>query len=346
MKQCSHLSTALPAGAAVLCLVWTLAATPAAAQQSYRITSNGNFRRDPEPSGAMLAFVQSGTVLAAGRQEGAWLALTLEGWIFAQSVRADAREGHDLSVTRATENLRTAPNGRVVARVLQGALLDEVERRGGWVHVRRQGWMYGPSLERVQASSQAAATSAPAAPRDTAASTAVLAAPPSLDRATARDRTIVRRVPDGAPIGTLAEGAPVKILARSGDWIRIQTEGWVRQEDLQPAQPGVLVGVSAAELRSRPNEFTGKVLQWPLEFIAIQDSDEVRPEIPQGRPWVLARGPQPEQGYVYLIVSDQQLAQFRALVPLADVVVLGRVKVARSRYLQVPVLEVMEVRER
>jgi hypothetical protein len=338
MRQSIHLSRRLPA---LLCLavLYTTLATTLHGQETHRLKWNENFRRDPDPNGALLASVEGGTVVPASGQQGAWVQIVLEGWIWSQSVRADSREGHDLVVAvRNAENLRTEPNGTIIARLASGALLDEVERQGAWVKVRRAGWMFGQSLETVRTDGQ---TDRRAVGQDGSE------APPStsvgLDRGVTRDSTVLHRVPEGPPAGTLAAEAPVKVLARTGGWVRVQTEGWIREEDLKPSARGVLLGVSAAELRSRPQEFVGKVLQWTVQFIAIKPPDDLRPEIPEGRPYILARGPQPEQGFLYLIVTDAQLARFRQLPELAELVLLGRVRVAKSRYLQLPVLELMEM---
>jgi hypothetical protein len=146
-----------------------------------------------------------------------------------------------------------------------------------------------------------------------------------------------------AATGTLAPEAPVRIMARSGEWVRIQTEGWVRESELRPAAPGVLVGVSAAEVRSRPAEFEGQMVQWVIQTISIQEADELRGGIPRGRRYVLARGPLPEAGFLYIIVSDEQVAELERLPPLAELVIIGRIRVGRSRYLGNPILELVEM---
>src|SRR6185503_16851861 len=67
---------------------------------------------------------------------------SLGGWIWGASVGRTDRDGHNLAVTASRgENLRNGPNGAVIARLLSGFLLDELSRDGGWVRVRRIGWM-------------------------------------------------------------------------------------------------------------------------------------------------------------------------------------------------------------
>src|SRR5258708_18719566 len=75
-------------------------------------------------------------------------------------------------------------------------------------------------------------------------------------------RTTLYRAPDGPPAGAITSETPLRILSRSGEWARVQFEGWVKTSDLQTNTPGVLVGVSAAELRTDPARFQGQVLKW------------------------------------------------------------------------------------
>src|SRR5207244_11830069 len=63
-----------------------------------------------------------------------------------------------------------------------------------------------------------------------------------------------------------------------------------------------------------------------LQFIAQQKADELRPDIPNGATYLLARGPLPERGFVYVVVPDGKRAQLDALTPLATVQVTARVR--------------------
>ncbi|NIM49301.1 MAG: hypothetical protein GTN78_19980 [Gemmatimonadales bacterium] len=314
------------------------AATALTAQQTYRVRRAENFRRDPAPQASLLARVNPGVAMQGDSVRGQWVQVTLEGWVWAASVTSTTREGHDLIVSaRNGENLRVRPNGDIIARLSQGCLLDEVERRSAWVRVQRKAWMFRSSLERVDA------TATPGRPGEVpTAMSATDTGMAALDRAVAADRAVLHRTPEGPPTATLAPDAPVRVLARSGEWVRVQTEGWVRESELKPASPGVLVGVSGAEVRSRPQEFEGKLLQWVVQYIAIQRADELRREIPAGQRYLLARGPLPEAGFVYIMLSEEQLAAVERLPPLAELVVIGRVHTARSQYLGNPILVLMD----
>lgn len=342
MRQSSHVVRTLPAllGAALL-LVGGSHET--AAQSRYRVIRTENFRREPAGTASLLATVNAGIELAAEGVDGRWVQVVLEGWVWARSVDSTDREGLDLQVTaRSGENLRSAPNGSIVARLSSGALLEELDRRPGWVRVRRVGWMFGPSLEQLglPAPTRPAAAAAPAP----------AAAPPAagsvLDHATASAATALLLTPGGDTTGILEPGSRVRIVARSGDWVRVQTEGWVRADDLQEVVPGVLVGVSGAEVRADPGEYVGKVVRWTVQFIAVQSPDEIRRDIPEGSRYMLARGPLPETGFVYVVLTDEQADQLERTEPLSELEIVGQIRTGRSHYLGNPVLTLVEVARR
>ena len=324
-------------------------AAPAHTQERYRATRTENFRAEPDPNGPLLATVQEGGELAGGSRRGGWVEITLEGWIWARSVDRSDRDGFDLRVGGAGENLRAEPNGRVVARLRSGALLDEVTRREGWVQVRRRGWMWRESLTPLVVSSSAPGDASNGQTPDPgrAAPAAERPAPgsqqPSLDRALTMARTAVLQTPDGDTAGVLAPRTPTRVLARSGEWVRVQFDGWVRETDLRPAGDGVLLGVTGTEVRSRPEDFEGQVLQWTLQLLALQTADELRREMPRGTRYLLVRGPLPEAGFVYVMLTAEQAARLADVPPLQELTVVGRVRVARSRYVGNPILELIDV---
>lgn len=339
MRQSSHLLSALPAcivGAVVLC---GGTAQRLEAQNRYRVIRTENFRREPTGTAALLATVNGGVELRAESVDGRWVQVVLDGWIWGRSLEETDREGYDLVVgARDGENLRSEPNGRILARASTGALFEEVERRPGWVRVRRVGWMFGQSLEQLGSASAGRRAEPPRPVPPVAA-----AADPVLDRAVTADRTVLRRSPDGDSAGVLVPDAPVRVIARSGEWVRVQVEGWARDTDLRPSTPGVLVGVTGAEVRARPAEFEGKRVQWIVQFIAVQDADEVRRDIPTGQRYMLARGPLPETGFVYVILTDDQVGQLAKMEPLTELVIVGHVRTGRSHYLGNPVLSLVEM---
>jgi hypothetical protein len=318
-----------------------------------------------EPGGAVLASIPAGTELKlAGKTRGEWTEASLGGWIFTPSTDHSSRKGFDLVVTpKDGENLRVAPNKDVVARLRTGMLLERIGSRGKWSEVRRLGWIptsalsaapggavakapaAKPSTAKRPAAKRPPSTAAPAgdaagyAPSDTPADNA----PDSLaaDRIEVAHGTQLFVTPGSTAVGALQPGLSGRVLARSGDWVRVQLEGWVRAADLQNSTAGVLRGVTAEEIRADPGRFVGKTVEWQVQLIAVQTADELRPEMPSGQPYLLTRGPLPESGFVYVMIDPAQADRFRALAPLQGLTIRAVVRASRTKYLETPVVELL-----
>jgi hypothetical protein len=321
---------------------------PAAAQQRWTVQNDAAWFYQTA-GGKRLARLARGAILN-GSAQGDWAAVTIEGWIFAASVGATTRDGFDLAVTRAPEeNLRSAPGGALIAKLTQGFLLARLDAADRWVHVRRDGFVklddLGPlavvasNPDSTQRGRPGGKDAAPDSIRDTTRDTT----PIDPGRASSARRTTVYRAPDGPPLGTLAQEAPLRVLSRSGEWTRVQFEGWVKNADLHPAPAGVLVGVSAAELRADPQRYVGQVLRWTVQYVALETADDMRPDIPDGTRYMLARGPLPEHGFVYVVVPDARKAEISRLPPLATVQVTVRVRVGKSRYIGNPIVDLLSL---
>jgi len=320
----------------------------AEAQDQYRVTRRENFRREPRPDGRLLASVSEGAELMGRETRSGWVEVTLEGWIWRQSLRPIDTTEYDYEVSAGSgENLRARPNGPILARLSTGFWLQEVETAGEWVKVKRVGWMWGRSLELAAVLPELAreptvgegAGSTPAR-RETETSGG---SRPTIDRAVTLGRSAMRAVPGGDTTAVLAGGAPLTILARSGPWVRVRSEGWVHESNLRPVSTDVLVGVSGAEVRAQPERFEGRVLRWTVQLLAVRTSDGLREGIPTGQRYILARGPLPEAGFVYVLLDDEHREEIDRLSPLAELLVLVRVKVGCDMYLCHPVVELIEM---
>jgi hypothetical protein len=358
--QVSRIVRALPV---VLCLQAPLAVEDASAQGGgggrYRITNDGEWFHQ-EPAGRRLARLARGAIVSGGVTRGDWMQITLEGWIFATSVGPSPRPEFDLAVTHAPdENLRSSAGGALVAKLAEGFGLKRVGQDGRWVHVTRDGWVQTTGLALIpDVTATRTVDSTSAAPPQGGLTPgprpegSPLGRPggdttppaPAPARAQPARPTTLYRAPDGPEAGTVTAETPLRVLGRTGDWARVQLEGWVRAAELQAAPGGgVLVGVSAAELRAEPQRYAGQVLRWTLQFIAVQKADDLRPDIPTGATYVLARGPLPERGFVYVIIPDAKLAAVQTLAPLATIQVTARVRQGRSRYLGNPVVDLISL---
>jgi hypothetical protein len=331
-----------------------LLAGPAWAQEERRLQDSTDLHRDPD--GTPLVSLPAGTEVEAGKADGDWRQVTVEGWIYRPSTSPTKRDGFDLVVTSDEgENLRRAPNGPIVGRAREGTLLERVGERGKWFRVRRDGWVPQEAVpakkaadttrrQGRQADRRTGARADSGSVRSGAAAPPTVApAPPtaSVEGVETLRETGLSRVPDSGAMTTLPAGTAARVVGRSGEWVRVQVEGWVRESDVKPAQAGVLAGISAAEIRATPERFVGQTLDWHLQIIAVQLADELRPEMPSGQPYLLTRGPLPEPGFVYVMIPPERVAEFRALPALHEMTLRVRLKAARTRYLPTPVAELV-----
>jgi hypothetical protein len=332
-----------------------LLAGPAWAQEERRLHEPTDLHRDPD--GAPLVSLPAGAEVEAGKADGDWRQVTVEGWIYQPSTSPTKRDGFDLVVTSDEgENLRRAPNGPIVGRAREGTLLERVGERGKWFRVRRDGWVPQEAVPTKKAADTTrrqgrSANRRTGGPADSgsvqsaaaAAAPAAVPAPPtaSVEGVETLRETGLSRAPDSGAVTTLPAGTAARVVGRSGEWVRVQVEGWVRETDVKPAQAGVLAGISAAEIRATPERFVGQILDWHLQIIAVQLADELRPEMPSGQPYLLTRGPLPEPGFVYVMIPPERVAEFRALPALHEMTLRVRLRAARTRYLATPVAELV-----
>lgn len=310
------------------------------AQAPVRLAQDAQFLKDP--GGVVLGSVTAGTRLAPGRSAPGFLEVTLHGWVFTASLRNDSRDGFDLSVV-TNENLRSEPDGAVLARLVTGALLTRVSRRGGWTEVRRTGWIPRSALP-----APAPQPSPSLPPQEARKPVPVAAAPAAAEpagqpaRARLRAGAALSLAPDGVVVGTLSEPAAASVEETKGDWVRVRVDAWIRRTDVD----GALApppAITAAMLRESPDKYVGQTVDWRVQFLAHQQADELRPEMPKGRPYLLVRGPLPESGFVYVLVSREQAAELQGLQPLDELAVTVTVRAARTRYLATPVVELVRV---
>lgn len=329
-----------------MAVVAALAAVlPAGAQTTARMNADATFHR--EPGGTHLLTLNRGTQVAVVRTRGNWTEVTVEAWIWSRSIGGTTRDGFNTVVTASGgENLRLQPDGQIIGRAVTGALFDRVRVQGGWTRVRRTGWVASSSVPQQAVAQQppAAPTGQPAAapaPRDTAPQASPAApTPESPFPATGLVRgTTMSVVPGGERFAELTGPADARVVGRQGDWVRVRLEGWVRAADLADPRAADVPRITAEDLRREPDRYVGETVDWRLQFLAIQVADELRPEIPAGQPYLLTRGPLPEAGFVYVIVSRDQLERFRQMAPLDEFEARAVIRTARTRYLPNPVIE-------
>jgi hypothetical protein len=345
-----------------------LLALPAAtgAQTGAVIPERENLRAAPR--GVVIAEVLRGTRLPVGAARDGWREATLEGWVWAASVRSERRDGHHLVVTAGGgENLRAIPNGDIIARLRTGMLLDSLGAEGNWLRVRRSAWVWDASVSMEAPAAPTAAAPGPAATANPPAPTATPRAAPA-PRATPAARVtpgaaepgaararefatagsggvVVLTQPAGDTAARVPRGGSLEVVAREGDWSRVRIDGWVFTAALSvdDTATAVLRDVGREVLRRDPDRYRGRLVEWTVQFISLQNAERFRTEFLEGEPFILARGPGDDAGFVYLAVPAERLAEVQRLAPLQRVRVLGRVRVARSPLTDAPVLDLLEI---
>jgi hypothetical protein len=314
-----------------------------AAQQRVRITARTELLK--AAGGPILGRLERGTEWAGARADRQLVELTVEGWVFGASVGETTREGFNAIVNdRQGQNLRAdpRPDGRLLGRLNSGALVQRLETRSGWVRVRRQAWV---ARNATDAAPPAAATPTPTANVPSPArDTAPRAAPPSYgdgSRATAPGGAVLRATPGGTTVGTLASGSDVRVVTRAGGWTRVRIDAWVPDTALETSGAGATAGVTAAEVRAEPARWIGQVVDWKLQVVAVQVADALRSDLPEGKPYLLTRGPLPESGFVYVLVTPEQAQHYRDVPPLREVTLRVRIRAPSSKYLPTPVVELI-----
>lgn len=290
----------------------------------------------------ILARLLKGSTVLAGSAKNGWAEVTVEGWIAGGASRADKREGFDIAVipTTGTPIRAGAGTGATVATAKVGALFNRIGAKGAWVQVRRTGWVAADRLVAIGTQSASATKAAPSQPKSEDQSSNP--APTTVPAIGTPDGTLVGGTalfnqPGGTQIGVFATPFSGKVMEQRDGWSKVQLELWVRDEALGKA--GNTTGLTAAAIRADPDKYLGQTVEWTLQVLALQKADELRPELPLGQPYVLARGPLPEAGLVYLVIPAAEVEHFASLEPLARIRVQATVRAGRARHLPTPVLD-------
>jgi hypothetical protein len=334
---------------ACVTLLWLLFTFPLFAQHTTEISIDTRLLK--EPDGIALLSLPAGTTVATKKARGAWQEIELEGWVFSQSTKPSRRDGYDLVVTKGEgENIRREPKGEVIARARSGALFRKLGTQGAWTHVSRDGWIPREAVSPIESGAISPETADTPLVHGSAGSVSASSGQPGAastpektstdsDRLEAARETAVFAAPEAAQFGTVQAGTPARVIGRSGEWVRVQVEGWMRAGDLQSGSGAAISGVTAAEVRSDPARYLGRTVEWRLQLIAVQTADELRTEMAKGQKYLLTRGPLPEPGFVYVTISDAQAEEFRTAPALQEMTLRVTIKAARSKYLTTPIVQ-------
>lgn len=318
------------------------------------------------PSGRELATLRPGAVVRTAAARQGHTQVTLDGFVDG-SLLGTGRDSFPTVVKAPSgARLRSAgqPDASIVANLRDGMGVTVISRTGNWVRVRRTAWVVSTALGASTTPAPAAGTaSAPRAgappvtppqtavpprraPGDSAGGESTTASPPARSSPppgalTPTGSTELRTGPNGRSIARLDSGALLTALARDDGWTRVRVEGWVRDQDIVPADTALRLSLSAADIRAAPDQARGALVRWDVQFIAVQRADQLRPDLRVGEPYILARGPGSESGLLYFAIPPSLVAEVERYEPLQSLTVTARVRVGRSEPVGIPVLDLL-----
>ena len=159
-------------------------------------------------------------------------------------------------------------------------------------------------------------------------------------------RTPLRSAPDGDAVAMIEPRTLLRVTARERGWLRVRAEGWIREEEVVPADSTVRSALGAADLRADPEGSRGKTVRWEVQVLAFQTADPLRRDLAPDEPYLLARGPGSESALLYLTIPPALLPAARSIAPLSGAIVTARVRTGRSDPAGVPVLDLLSIAHR
>jgi hypothetical protein len=328
-----------------------------ASGQTVAALRDENFRR--EPNGVILGRLTTGAPMRVVTRDGNWVQADVEGWVWLASLRTSDTELDLVVSATGGENIRAAPSGAIIGRLEEGALLEEIERRPQWAHVRRRGWIWSASVGEGSGGTTASANPAappargtppPAAAGGRAGSAARSdGAQPSTTRPSGFANVgpggaAILAAPDGDTLATAAPSRDLQVVSREGNWVRVRVEGWVwmptgaQGAAATEATPSTL---TPQDLASNPESHAGRVVSWALQFISLERAEAVRTDFRQGEPFLLARYGGSDGPFVYVAVPPERVTDVQGLVPLERITVTARVRTGASSLTGSPIVDLL-----
>lgn len=324
------------------------------AQEDATVRIEENFRR--EPNGLILARVSPGAELQVLDTRDGWSQVDLSGWVWLPSLQVSSDPDLELVVAASGgENLRAEPSGEILARLVDGALVAELERIPSWARVSRIGWIWTASL--ADASRGGSASSPTAGPPVSSSSIPARPAPegPREPAARAPGGFVgsaggpILAAPDGDTLAVARPSSDVEVVRREGNWVRVRLEGWMWMPASAAAAPsdapiGATSALEPGDLSANPEGQAGRAVEWTLQFISLERAEEVRTDFFRGEPFLLTRFGGGDGPFVYVAVPLDRLAEVEGLVPLETITVTGRIRTAASSLTGVPIVDLASIR--
>jgi hypothetical protein len=291
-----------------------------------------------EPQGVILGRLVAGSSFPVLEVRDQWVQVEVHGWIWDRSVRATDRLGFDLAVSvTPQENLRAEPSGAVVARLLAGALLEELGSVPGWTRVRRAAWVWAASVSLPAAESPRTTDPSPAAGEHPEGGRWWKSGP---------EGASVLSGPDGDTLARVRPGTELSVLAREGNWVRVRLEGWSwapAAEQPDSVLSGSPSDVTLPDVVRSPAAHRGRVVSWELQFVSLERAERIRTDFFEGEPFLLMRAPSPGNTFVYVAVPPERLGEVEGLIPLERLRIVGRIRTGAAALTGNPILELLEL---
>ena len=323
-------------GAALALSVVATAVGQAGAQNLATVRVEENLRA--EPQGTIIGRLLVGTSLPVLQVDGRWVKVDIHGWVWTRSMQATDRQGFDLTVFEAPhENLRAEPSGAILGLLLQGALLHRQEDIPGWTRVRREAWVWGPSMDLQEGPESGPDRTSPPS-----------GGPPTEERwwRSGPGGAPILTGPDGDTLARSQPGAEMEVLARQGNWARVRLEGWIwapSGAETDSVSTGIVTQVVPEELTQDPDSFRGQVVDWELQFISLEEAERVRTDFYEGEPFLLTRTTSSSRAFVYVAIPPERLAEVEGLIPLERIRVVGRIRTGAAALTGNPILDLLEL---
>jgi hypothetical protein len=261
-----------------------------------------------------------------------WLEFNLGGWVWEQSLQSVDRGDFDLVVSIAQgENIRDNPQGEIIGRLENGTLLRFIERVDGWIRVERAVWIWARSVDVKNSNIE---------PNNED----LKAGEDGMEWLTVRGRDLpILDAPNGDTLFRARPRSALTVLAREGNWAKVTIDGWIwapaTSEELLDLP--VIVDIEIRDLVQRREELQGRVLRWDLQFISIEDADEIRSDFFENEKFLVTKLVDSENDFIYVTVPLNLTKVVTFLSPLEHIRVVGRLRTASEKLTEAPVLELI-----
>lgn len=286
-------------------------------------------------TGRRLGWLARGaTVERLGGRAG-WARVGVSGWMWSASLE---RAGSAYRVAPESENLRAGPNGRILGQLVEGVGVRRVGEEGRWLEIELVGWLPESSVSQPAPEAEATAdTAGPAPPAPAPVEESPEPAVSASAMGTLSRGVEMRTAPQGDALAQLPAETPVHVLESRGGWTRVRVDGWVptpavRAGSLSEVDPDVVAAAPAGT-------FIGRTVRWTLEHVALQQADAWRPDFTAGEWYDLARIPGSGGRYVYLVVPERMLEEFRGMSPFQTLRIEGTVRTGQSALTGTPIVD-------